>query len=80
MIAMTTLTVRKVSDEVHRALRVQAASSGRSVEAELRLIIEQAVMPKINMADSLLQIGRELGGVEIEFARDRRPFLAPNFE
>jgi antitoxin FitA len=77
---MTTLTVRKVPDEVHRALRVQAASSGRSVEAELRIIIEQAVMPKISMADSLLQIGRGLGGVEIEFARDKRPFLAPSFE
>jgi antitoxin FitA len=77
---MTTLTVRKVSEEVHRALRVQAASSGRSVEAELRIIIEQAVMPKISMADSLLQIGRGLGGVEIEFARDKRPFLAPSFE
>jgi antitoxin FitA len=77
---MATLTVRKVSEEVHRALRVQAASSGRSVEAELRIIIEQAVMPKISMADSLLQIGRGLGGVEIEFARDKRPFLAPSFE
>jgi antitoxin FitA len=77
---MTTLTVRKVPDEVHRALRVQAAASGRSVEAELRIIIQDAVMPKINMADSLLQIGRELGGVEIEFGRDKRPFSAPSFE
>jgi antitoxin FitA len=77
---MKTLTVRKISGELHRALNVQAASSGRSIEAELRFIIEQAVMPKISMADSLLQIGRGLGGVEIEFARDKRQFLAPSFE
>jgi antitoxin FitA len=77
---MTTLTVRKLSDEVHRALRVQAAASGRSVEAELRIIIEDAVMPKINISDSLLQIGRNLGGVDVIFERDKRPFLAPSFE
>jgi antitoxin FitA len=77
---MTTLTVRKLSDEVHRALRVQAAASGRSVEAELRIIIEDAVMPKINISDSLLHIGRNLGGVDVIFERDKRPFLAPSFE
>ncbi|MFB9619792.1 FitA-like ribbon-helix-helix domain-containing protein [Brooklawnia cerclae] len=35
---MAVLTVRNVPDEVHRALRVQAAEHGRSTEAEVREI------------------------------------------
>jgi hypothetical protein len=35
----------KSSDEVHRALRVQAAAHGRSTEAEVRAIITDAVAP-----------------------------------
>ncbi len=77
---MTTLTIRKISDAVHRALKVRAATNGRSTEAELRLIVEAAVMPQTNLADSLLKIGRSLGGVEIDFPRDKRPFKALDFE
>jgi antitoxin FitA len=77
---MGTLTIRQVPDEVHRAIRARAASNGRSAEAELRIIIEQAVMPKTNLADALLAIGRKVGGIEIDFERDKRPFKAPKFE
>jgi antitoxin FitA len=48
---MTTLTIRNIPDEVHRALKLQAASNGRSTEAELRLTIEKAVMPSENLFD-----------------------------
>ena len=37
---MTTLTVRNLPDEVHRALRIRAAGHGRSTEAEVRAILE----------------------------------------
>lgn len=43
---MATLTVRNVPDEVHRALRVQAAMRNRSNEAEVRVILEDAVLSK----------------------------------
>ncbi len=33
---MATLTIRNLSDEVHRSLRVRAALHGRSTEAEVR--------------------------------------------
>lgn len=77
---MTTLTIRKISDEVHRALKVRAAANGRSTEAELRLIVEAAVKPPVNLAESLQKIGQSLGGIEIEFPRDKRPFKVPHFE
>jgi plasmid stability protein len=38
---MKTITIRNVPDEAYRALRVRAAQNGRSMEAELRALIEQ---------------------------------------
>ena len=43
---MGVLTVRNVSDELIRALKLRAAQSGRSSEAEHRLILEQALKPQ----------------------------------
>ncbi len=36
---MATLTIRNLSDEVHRSLRLRAASHGRSTEAEVRALL-----------------------------------------
>ena len=43
---MTTLTVRNLPDEVHRALRARAALHGRSTEAEVRAILEEVTLPE----------------------------------
>ncbi|HEX6143570.1 MAG TPA: Arc family DNA-binding protein [Geminicoccaceae bacterium] len=43
MMAMATLSIRKLPDEVHRRLRMRAAEHGRSMEAEARAILEAAV-------------------------------------
>lgn len=40
---MAMLTVRNLPDEVHRALRIRAAYNGRSMEAEVRKILEETV-------------------------------------
>jgi plasmid stability protein len=40
---MAMLTVRNLPDEIHRALRIQAAHNGRSMEAEVRAILATAV-------------------------------------
>ncbi len=77
---MTTLTIRKLPDEVHRALKVQAAKAGRSTEAELRRIIEIAVTPKLNAAETMRAIGQSFGGLEIEISRGKRAYVAPTFE
>ena len=60
---MANLTVRNLSNEVHRALRVRAAQHGRSTEAEIRDILEDAVKPaqRVRMGDALAQIGRGIG-------------------
>lgn len=40
---MTTLTIRNVPEAVHRALRKRAKTHSRSVEAEVRALLETSV-------------------------------------
>jgi plasmid stability protein len=40
---MATLNIRRLSEEVHAKLRVRAAKAGRSMEAEARIILAEAV-------------------------------------
>jgi len=84
---MATVTVRNLPDEVHRALRVQAAAHGRSTEAEVRDILARAVNPpgRVRMGDALAQLGRRLGltnaDVEVlEQSRDKVPAEPPRFD
>lgn len=42
---MPNLTVRNLSQEIHRALRTRAARNGRSTEAEIRATLEETVRP-----------------------------------
>lgn len=60
---MPSVTVRNVPEAVHRALRVRAAQHGRSAEAEIRDILEQAVKPaqRIRLGDELAALGRKVG-------------------
>ncbi len=55
---MKNVTVRNLSDEVHRALRIRAAEHGRSTEAEIRAILTNAVQPpgRIKLGTQLAQI------------------------
>lgn len=72
---MGSLTVRNLPDETHRALRVRAARHGRSTEAEIRAILEDAVRPtqRVRLGSLLADIGRAAGGVDLDIARDRTP-------
>ena len=60
---MAVLTVRNLPDEVHRALRVRAATHGRSTEAEIRDILERSVKPeqRLRMGDALSAMGQRVG-------------------
>lgn len=84
---MKCLTIRNVPDEVHRALRVQAALHGRSAEAEIRSILENAVKPerRVGLGSVLADIGREARLSDEEFAvlesvRDRQPARSLDLE
>lgn len=76
---MAMLTVRNIPDEVHRALRIRAAVHGRSTEAEVRAILEEAVRPggRVGLGSLLAEIGRTAGLTDDDIAaitnRDRTP-------
>lgn len=74
---MPSITIRNVPEEVHRALRVRAAMHGRSAEAEIRSILEQAAKPegRLKLGTLLTSIAREAGELtdaEIDHFNDLR--------
>jgi len=75
---MPVVTIRKLSEETHRALKLRAAHHGRSTEAEMRDILEMAVRPagRLRLGSALSAMSREAGltnaDVEaLEQSRDR---------
>ncbi len=68
---MTTLIVRNLPDEVHRALRVRAALHGRSIEAEVRAILEEVTLPerRVSFGSVLTTIGQRARLTDDEFAK-----------
>jgi plasmid stability protein len=72
---------------VHRALRVRAATHGRSTEAEVREILEAAVKPegRVKLGSRLAEIGRQAGLTQDEFGvfeqvRDKEQARQVTFE
>ena len=79
---MAAITVRNLSEKVHRALKVRAAHNGRSTEAEVRLILQEAVIPKprIKVGSELAALGRRFGGIDLKIVRDKTPAEPAKFE
>src|SRR5580765_2755000 len=64
---MSTLTIRQLDERTHARLRGQAAEHGRSVEAEVRAILDAAVnRPERNLLLALHASMSEVGGVDLE--------------
>jgi plasmid stability protein len=77
---MPAVTIRNLSEEAHRALKLRAARHNRSTEAEMRFILESTVRPagRLRLGTALAEKSRLLGltnaDVEaLEQARDREP-------
>ena len=83
---MAAVTIRNLSEEAHRALKVRAAQHNRSAEAEMRAILEAAVRPegRLRLGTALSDMSRKIGltnaDVEaVDKARDRTPAEPPRF-
>ena len=79
---MAVLTVRNLPDETHRALRMRAAEHGRSAEAEVRAILEDAVRPpaRLKIGSALAAVGRRYGGIQLNIRRNPAGTEAADFE
>ena len=78
---MATLTIRNLDPTIKERLRVRAAEHGRSMEAELRAIVTDAVgtatrPPETNLADAIRRRFAPFGGVELEIP-PRQPLREP---
>lgn len=88
---MAAVTIRNLSDEAHRALKLRAAQHNRSTEAEMRSILEEAVLPegRLRLGTALSETSRKMGLTNADFealeqsleqVRDRRPAEPMKFE
>jgi len=78
---MPAITVRKIPEKVHRALKLRAARNGRSTEAEIRKILVDAASSsaEIGLGSQLAALGRRFGGIELKIPRDSRPAEPADF-
>ncbi len=66
---MAAFSIRNIDEDVKERLRLRAATNGRSVEAEIRAILVEAVTPSLPSAGlfgTLLERFGELGGTELD--------------
>jgi plasmid stability protein len=70
---MPAVTIRNLSPETHRALKRRARLHGSSTEGEIRLILEEAVRPRLKVGSELVKFGRRTFGKDLEIVRDSRP-------
>jgi antitoxin FitA len=82
MPAMPSVVIRNLAAATHRALKARAVQHGVSTEAEIRAILDAAVMPpeRIKLGSELQSIGRRLGGVELQIERDPNADAPVDFE
>lgn len=77
---MAAVSIRDLDDEVRERLRVRAAQHGRSMEAEIRVILTAAVGAPpdcTGLAQALLARFGDLGGVDLELpTRSQAPRAA----
>jgi plasmid stability protein len=84
---LAAVTIRNLSDEAHRALKVRAAKHNRSAEAEMRAILEEAVAPgdRLRLGSSITALFQKAGLTQaeadaLEAVRDRTPAEPVRFE
>jgi plasmid stability protein len=66
---MAAFSIRNIDEDVKDRLRLRAAENGRSMEAEIRAILVEAVTPsppEVGLFVTLLERFGELGGVDLD--------------
>ncbi len=76
---MAAISIRDLDDQVRERLRLRAAANGRSMEAEARAILTEAVCPpeeSRGLLVTLLDRMEEIGGVELDLPERATPARA----
>ncbi|MBO0767205.1 MAG: plasmid stabilization protein [Solirubrobacterales bacterium] len=78
---MATVTIRNLDDQLKHRLALRAAQHGRSMEAEVRVILAAAVEAPDrpdNLVEALLERFGSLGGVDLDLPVRHAPPRAPD--
>lgn len=79
---MAAVSIRNLDERVRERLRMRAARHGRSMEAEIRAILEEAVREPGDSEDlfsALLDRFGDVGGVDLDLPRRETPVRAADF-
>ena len=79
---MAALNIRNLDETVKRRLQIRAAQHGRSMEAEVRVILAEAVREPADSAglfSALLDQFGQLGGVDLDLPEREEPARAAEF-
>jgi len=79
VITVAAISIRDLDDEVKHRLRVRAARHGRSMEAEIRAILEAAVAEPTRpegLFTALLESFASIGGVDLDLPSRSTPVRA----
>jgi antitoxin FitA len=82
---MSSITIRNLDPAVKERLRVRAAQHGRSMEAEVRNILQKAVsardvLPARNLYERIHARFARLGGVDLELPPREEAREPPHFD
>ena len=79
---MPAVTIRKLSPKPIARLNLRARGHGRSMEAEIRAILDAVVKPagEIGIGSALAALGRRFRSVDLEIKRDSAPARPIRFE
>jgi antitoxin FitA len=80
---MTQITIRKLDAAVRLKLKTRAAAKGRSLEAELREILNRAAAEtplKRNMARETRDLFAKISGVELKLPQRVKDRPVPDFK
>lgn len=80
---MAMLTIRNIDDSIKKQLRIRAAEHGRSMEEEVRRILQQALsttMPRRGLGTRINQTVKAISGpVDLVLPTRSLPRAAPDF-
>ena len=78
--AMASITIRNLNDDVKIGIRKRAAGNGRSMEEEVRVILREALgrenVPDKGLGTAIHELFKPFGGVELELP-PRGPMREP---
>lgn len=79
---MAAIMLPDLSDETFRALERRAFDNGRSLELEIRDILDAAVVSEApgGIGSTLAAFGRRFGGIDLDIRRDPTPARAADFD